>query len=193
MADQGNEGILSPWLRRMRVNTARPYLRGRVLDVGCGSGALASMIESTSYVGVEIDRESLDKAKLSYPSHIFCEALTDNSERFDTVVSLAVIEHVSNPARFLGDLARYLRGSESRLVITTPHPSMNWVHDAGAAIGLFSKHANEEHEELLDRTKLEVAGRCAGLSLLVYKRFLFGANQIAVFRQEAGGEIKALK
>ena len=181
MADQGNEGILSPWLRKKRFSAARPYMRGRVLDMGCGSGALASMVEPRSYFGVEIDLESLGKARHAYPLHVFHECLPNESEKFDTVISLAVIEHVISPERFLGDLSKYLRSSESRLVITTPHPSMDWVHDVGAAVGLFSRHANEEHEDLLDRKSLESAGQGAGLRLLIYERFLFGANQIAVF------------
>jgi hypothetical protein len=34
MADQGSEGLLSPFLRRKRILAVKPYLRGRVLDVG---------------------------------------------------------------------------------------------------------------------------------------------------------------
>ena len=40
MADQGAEGWLSPWLRMQRIKAAQPYLSRRVLDFGCGSGAL---------------------------------------------------------------------------------------------------------------------------------------------------------
>ena len=44
MADQGTEGLLSPMLRHMRIEKAKPYLNGKVLDIGCGSGALAKFI-----------------------------------------------------------------------------------------------------------------------------------------------------
>ena len=59
MADQGNEGLLSPWLWRKRVAAAFPHLRGKVLDIGCGSGALAEHVTAESYTGVDIDRDSL--------------------------------------------------------------------------------------------------------------------------------------
>lgn len=182
MADQGSEGLFSLYLRRKRFEAAAPYLRGRVLDFGCGSGALAALLHVDQYLGVEVDRVSLQQASSRFPKHRFVSGLPNSTDKFDSIVSLAVIEHVIDPAQFLRTLAAYLDDtSTSRLVVTTPHPSVDWVHDVGAAIGLFSKHANEEHEDLLDRTKLEMAGNQAGLKLVSYHRFLFGTNQIAVF------------
>ena len=184
MADQGSEGILSPFLRRQRFGAVRQYLHGSILDVGCGTGTLAKEVSSDHYLGVEIDSLSLESAIQKFTKHRFQEVLPD-VEKFNTVVSLAVIEHVENPEQFLSELSKRLKSEESaRVVITTPHPSMDWVHDFGSAIGLFSQHANEEHEELLDKEKLESAGRHAGLQLVLYKRFLFGANQLAVFERE---------
>lgn len=180
MADQGTEGILSPYLRRKRIQAATPYLRGRVLDVGCGGGILATLVDSKKYLGVEIDEISLQKAKSTFPSHQFSQSLPNAGEKFDTVVSLAVIEHVKDPVSFLRELAEFLR-DDGRLVITTPHPSVDWVHHLGAEIGIFSKHASEEHEDLLDKARLEAAGAQAGLKLDLYARFLFGANQLAVY------------
>ena len=182
MADQGTEGLLSPFLRRQRLKVAKPYLKGRILDVGCGSGALAELVDPDNYLGVEIDEVSLQQAQLRFPAHRFVSSLPESTEKFDTIISLAVIEHVSDPSEFLRKLTVHLVDSDSACIaVTTPHPSVDWVHDVGAAIGLFSKHANEEHEDLLDHTKLEITGKQAGLELLTYKRFLLGANQIAVY------------
>lgn len=182
MADQGAEGLLSPYLRRQRFAAARPFLRGRVLDVGCGTGGLSQWVEPDTYLGVEVDALSRGRAQVANPRHRFVASLAEVDGKFDTVLALAVIEHVSDPAVFLATLADHLqRAPEPRVVVTTPHPSVDWVHDAGAAVGLFSRHANEEHEDLLDRHKLRAAGAAAGLTMLSYKRFLFGANQIASF------------
>lgn len=182
MADQGAEGLLSPWLRKQRFKAALPHLKGRVLDFGCGSGMLAAFVDTDFYLGVEVDESSLQQACSNYPAHHFIPKLPDSEEKFDSIVSLAVIEHVNDPADFLSRLAGYLNPApSSRVVITTPYPSVDWIHDLGAKIGLFSKHANEEHEDLLDRSKLEKAGLNAGLKMVTYQRFLFGANQVAVF------------
>ena len=182
MADQGAEGLLSPYLRSKRMEAAAPYLKGRIIDYGCGSGALAALIPADHYLGVETDNISLQQARSRFTSHRFVSELPSASPKFDTIVSLAVIEHVQNHSQFLQTLAKYLKDiPSSRLIITTPHPSVGWVHDLGAMIGLFSKHANDEHGDLLDRAKLEIAGKQAGLKLISYSRFLLGANQIAIY------------
>jgi SAM-dependent methyltransferase len=182
MADQGTEGLLSPYLRRKRFEAAIPYLKGRVLDFGCGTGALAAFVDRKHYLGVDVDEESLQHAQFSFPEHRFVPSLSEAADTFDTIILLAVIEHVSEPAEVLRTLATHLYNSaDSRIVITTPHPLVGWVHKVGAAVGLFSKHANEEHEDLLNSSKLEMVGIQAGLQLVTYRRFLFGANQVAVF------------
>ena len=181
MADQGSEGLLSPFLRARRLAVARPYLRGRVLDVGCGSGSMADLLPPERYVGVEPDAETLALARKRHPQHRFLASLPDDDE-FDTVASLAVIEHVVNSEGFLNDLAgRLKRVSAAQIVCTTPHPVADWIHTAGAHVGLFSRHACEEHEELLDRRKLQDIAERIGLRLAEYRRFLMGANQLAVF------------
>jgi 2-polyprenyl-3-methyl-5-hydroxy-6-metoxy-1,4-benzoquinol methylase len=182
MADQAAEGLLSPFLRRRRLRVARPWLQGRVLDVGCGSGALAAELPPPRYLGVEIDPLSLQLARERYPGHRFAGELPPAGETFDTILSLAVIEHVPDPAGFLGALAGRLAAPHwARIVISTPHPAADWIHHTGAAIGLFSRHASEEHEQLLDRRALERLGAQAGLRMVSYRRFLLGANQLAVF------------
>jgi len=180
MADQSTEGLFSPFLKNQRFKAIRPYLQGKILDVGCGTGSLAREISPNCYLGIEVDQFSLDSAIKKFPKHRFQKILPENMEKFDTV-----IEHVKNPLYFLAELSKQLKvNKSSRIIITTPHPSMDWIHDFGASLGLFSKHANEEHEELLDRSKLELISSKSELHLVLYKRFLFGANQLAIFEHE---------
>jgi len=175
---------LSPFLRNRRIAAARPYLQDMVLDFGCGTGALAAWVAPNQYLGIDCDAESLRRARARFPQHRFVAALPDPAERFDSVIALAVIEHVADPVGLLRRLSHHLAGTgAARLVLTTPHPSVDWVHHAGARIGLFSRHASEEHEDLMDLAALTQAGAAAGLSLVTYRRFLFGANQLAVFQR----------
>lgn len=179
MADQATEGLLSPFLKRQRISAAREHIKGRVLDVGCGNGALAEHVGSRNYVGIDVDPASIEAARANHPAHTFIQTLSLDGETFDTVAALAVIEHVNDPRAFLNKLkANLARSPDARIVCTTPHPSMDWIHLIGSRVGIFSPSANEEHEELLGRKKLEAVGRAAGLRMVSYRRFLFGANQV---------------
>ncbi len=180
MADQGNEGILSPFLRQQRIRKCMHFLFGKVLDVGCGSGGLAEYVPSSDYVGVEPDETSRRIACTLHSDHAFQTELPNEGE-FDTVVLLAVIEHVDDPVAFMKRLANLTRNAnKSRIVVTTPHPFGRPFHEFGAKIGLFSYHAAKEHHTLLNHKTLEQITP-PGFVLKFYQRFLCGFNQIAVY------------
>lgn len=181
MADQGSEGFFSPYLRRKRIEAASPWLQGMVFDFGCGSGALAAAIAPDRYVGFDQDVGSLEIARKSFGGHRFVSDIASFEEKFDTVVALAVIEHVADKVAFLKSLSDFLIPvSSSRIVLTTPHRHFRCVHDLGASIGLFSRHAAEEHEAFVDNHDIvRFASEC-DLRVEYYGRFLFGANQVFV-------------
>lgn len=179
MADQ-IAGLLSPWLREKRLKIVRPYVQGKVLDYGCGVGMLAEICKPNFYLGVDIDRESIDIAKRTYP-HFHFEHEVPETGNYDTIIGLAVIEHLSKPVALLKKFKLILE-PEGRIVLTTPHPFFRGLHDFGSKIGLFSPD-NDEHEQFIDyRLMQEIATR-ADLVIKEYKRFLLGANQLFVLRQ----------
>ena len=177
MADQ-TAGLLSPWLRKQRIQMARPYLQGRVLDYGCGVGALAALCQPDAYVGVDIDREALAIARSNHPQFQFLSEVAE-TEQFDTIVALAVIEHVADPMVLFTKFKRMLRRG-GHVVLTTPHPSVEWIHTLGARIGLFSREASGEHQQLIDFARMQTYATQSGLVLEKYTRFLLGANQLFV-------------
>ena len=111
-----------------------------------------------------------------------------HKELFESIVSMAVIEHMVDPLDYLQTLSSYMGQPETSLtpqiILTTPHPTMDMIHTFGAAVGLFSKHANEEHEELLNLARLEKLGLRVALRIFKYRRFCFGANQLIILRKE---------
>lgn len=185
MADQV-AGLLSPWLRRQRIFAAKPYLSGCVLDVGCGSGALAQYIDVERYYGLDRDALSLKVARTRFPKYRF-EMAWPNGRTFDTVAMLAVIEHVKDPLVFLRNAALYLNDG-GRIVLTTPHPSARWIHDSGSMVGLFSHTASEEHEAFLKREDVENIARVLEFQVACSRRFQFGLNQLFVLRKLGGDE-----
>jgi 2-polyprenyl-3-methyl-5-hydroxy-6-metoxy-1,4-benzoquinol methylase len=179
MSDQVNSGLLSPWLRWRRMQVARKYMRGHVLDYGCGVGKLAQFWGASHYCGVDRDIESISLAARLNPGYRFVTVLP-SGEYFDAIVLLAVIEHVREPSELLERL-RDMLTPEGLIILTTPHPAFEWLHSIGANIGLFSSEAADEHETLLDFSKMCEVASHARLKFVDYRRFLGGVNQIFVF------------
>ena len=178
MGNQVEQGFLSPFLQRARIAAARPHLAGRVLDIGCGNGALAAHVAPGLYLGIDRDRKALAAARASFPKHQFVEALPSTG-RFDTVVALALIEHLKAPRGALEAWAALL-SERGRILLTTPHQSFRLAHEFGSRLGLFSQEAADEHEEMFDRGSLAALAEGSGFRVEHYRRFLGGANQLFI-------------
>lgn len=180
MARLIDAGALSYWLSQRRVAAAAPHLTGRVLDYACGVGMLSRVCRPDAYLGYDIDPRKIDIARRDRPGYAF-QAEPPDGGSFDTVAALAFIEHVPDPAGTLRELAGYLRPG-GRLVLTTPHPNLEWVHTSGAKLHLFSPEAHEDHEDLIDQSRMRELLADTDLTLAGYRRFLLGANQLFLLR-----------
>lgn len=185
MVDQGAQGLLSPRLQRARLSAALPLIDGSVLDFGCGSGALAEFVGSSKYLGIDRNMVMIELAKQRYPEHSFASEIPEG-HLFDTIVALAVLEHLPAAGACLHLWSRHL-APKGCIVVTTPHRCFRKLHDYGSRVGLFSKEAADEHEELFDRASLTELAIAAGLNIRDYRRFLFGANQLCVFVKTTAG------
>ena len=101
----------------LRQDTALRVVQpgGRLLDVGCGRGAVASLLSARfeETHGVDTDDEALaaaaERGVTVARVDLDREPLPFENGSFDAVVSLDVIEHVLDPAVFVRELARVLR------------------------------------------------------------------------------------
>jgi SAM-dependent methyltransferase len=187
VGNQVEEGFFSPFLQRARLAVTQPYLSRRVLDMGCGNGRLADYVSPGLYVGVERDQEAIAAARAAYPGHTFVERLPE-SGKFDTIVALALIEHLKRPQDALISWSKFL-AEDGRIVLTTPHKAFRSVHDLGSRLGLFSQDAADEHETMFDRRSLDVLAGQSGLRVEHYKRFLGGANQLIVLAPSSADQL----
>lgn len=184
MPDQVS-GLLSPWLRRRRMQAALPHLRGDVLDYGCGAGELATACSPERYVGVDRDGDVLALARQRFPRYRFLSEPEEDAT-FDTVVALAVLEHAADAAELLCRFRRALR-PRGRIVLTTPAPALEWTHALGVRLRLFSPEAAAEHQQLIGRTRMAALASQARLRIVLHQRFLLGANQLFVLTPATDG------
>ena len=141
------------------------------------------MCSPESYLGVDIDQESLQIARRRRPHFCFASEATGH-KHFDTIVALALLEHVPDPCSTLQEL-RSCGGPGCRIVLTVPHPSYYWLHAMLSHIGILSRNAHEEHQQAIDEDLIGILARETGMRIVEYRRFLMGANQLLVLEPNA--------
>lgn len=179
---KGTYGVLSSYLHTARSAAVAKYIVDSevVLDVGCGTGDFEAFLPKTvRYYGIDVRKLWPNSKKNLFVCGIG-DTLPKKINHVTCVTSLAVIEHLVNPLQFFQFAASTLP-AQGLVIVTTPHPISRKVHDYGAVLGLFSRHASEDHERFLDVGDLTVLGARTGLTLVHYQRFLFGMNQLAVY------------
>ena len=177
--------LLSAYLRRQRFRIAAPYIRGDVLDIGCGKAdILAELNLEQVYVGIEGHPGIYQWLVENLKGYEFHRLDLDDEDimldrKFDTVLMLAVIEHLKNPSRLLDRIPQLLRPT-GRAILTTPSPMGDAVQRLGSKIGLFSSTAAEEHETIFTYKTLADRLNESQLRIERYRKFLLGGNQLFV-------------
>src|SRR3989338_4011796 len=123
----------------------RNFLQGEnkefaVLELGCGYSGLAKYFlgRGLKYTGLDISHYIIDKLRQIYPGagwieHDIQKDRIDLKDRFDLVVGLEVLEHISAPKEALKNVFGFLK-SDGVLVATMPNPRSripltNWRAD----------------------------------------------------------------
>ncbi|MGM0863278.1 MAG: class I SAM-dependent methyltransferase [Bacillota bacterium] len=116
-----------------RYHFTLPYIKGRVLDMACGSGYGAQLLAKqgkktvTEVVGIDTNQEAITYARGRYyhPKFAYyCENATDSglNEKlglFDTIVSFETYEHIEAEEQFLSNLFQLLKPG-GKLILSTP-------------------------------------------------------------------------
>ncbi len=177
--------LLTPFLQKQRYKMVIPYLKGDVLDLGCGLATVSEFLEPDQrYVGVEVSAPWMDYLRSHRPQYDFYQRDFDIEQlnldqKFDTILLIAVIEHLEKPGFLLKQLPGLLKPA-GKVVITTPSPLGDRIHQIGAKIGLFSKEAQHEHETIFTLASLQSIAIDNGLELTQARKFLLGGNQLFI-------------
>lgn len=105
----------------------KPYIKGDVLEVGCGDGRGAEILSSLadSYTAIDKLGEAIRDLQQKYPNATFLQmnippftGIPDN--KFDVVISFQVIEHIQPDEEYLREIHRVLKPG-GKAIITTPN------------------------------------------------------------------------
>ena len=142
----------------------------RVLDVGCGYGAVASAIAERAgavVTGIDLDGENVAIARQRYrhPALTFVTGLAPAdvpAERFDVVIASNVIEHIEDRVGFMTAIQD--RVSPSRWLVRVPMADRDWRVPLRRELGLCA-FSDRTHFTEYTRASFEAEMRDAGFGV----------------------------
>lgn len=169
-----------------RIHAVLPHLRGRVLDIGCGTNDLLRRYrqrqptaEAAESVGVDV---------FDWPG---ADLLVDDSSTlpyadasFETVAFVASLNHIPNRVDVLRECRRLIRGG-GQVVVTMLPPRLSWAWhqvrrpwdadqiERGMQPGEVYGLTRRQIDDLLRKAGFEPVGHC---------RFMLGMNLLTLAR-----------
>jgi SAM-dependent methyltransferase len=147
--------------------------RGRLLDLPCGSGALATRALEAGFDVVAADRDPARCRGVDCVSADLQRSLPWPDASFDVVLCVEGIEHLENSFFAFRELARVLRPG-GHLVLSTPNPQsisarvqmLFTGYDDSSPLPIRDDDPSAHHIQPLGLTRLELLCRINGLDLV---------------------------
>jgi 2-polyprenyl-3-methyl-5-hydroxy-6-metoxy-1,4-benzoquinol methylase len=139
-------------LRILREELARTPAR-RVVDVGCGTGAVVAVLaaDGLDASGIDISPSAIEVASRTHPECSFTSHSVEDlpwpveDGSVDAVVAFEVIEHLLRPRRLLEGAWAALRPG-GHLAVTTPYHGL--VKNLAVALLAFERHFAVEGDHI---------------------------------------------
>lgn len=153
----GSEKIINNYLCENRVNffheifnTCKKYLRGRLIDVGCGSGDFLKIINENNIDceihGFDFSSSAIQRCKKNIPKGHFLNGniyeMAYLDKMFNVIFCIEVLEHLEKPAEVLKEMLRICK-RDGIIIITIP----NGIYDD--YIGHLNFWTESEFKELI--------------------------------------------
>ncbi|WP_114969826.1 class I SAM-dependent methyltransferase [Rhodoferax ferrireducens] len=155
---------------RKEIAPLLPQQCGRVLEIGCGSGATLGWLRrdqrASFTVGVEISEAAAQRARV-HADEVYCldferVELPSESTKFDVILCLDVLEHMVNPWLVVDRLVAQHLVPGGSLIVSLP----NVRHYSVVLPLLFRGRWEYQDAGLLDRTHLRFFTRDTASRLL---------------------------
>lgn len=96
--------------------TNKKYIKGKVLDFGCGDGFFAELVFGKGKIDIGLDLEKNERVKEAIKNKVYKRiALYDGNKipfpnnYFDTIISNCVLEHIPNLSQSIKEIYRVLK------------------------------------------------------------------------------------
>ncbi len=107
---------------------------GKVLDVGCGTGALLDKLKDRSEElwGLDVSEEALNFCRMRGHKNLVLADATKTgllSDYFDVITAIGVIEHIKDDKAFINEMRRILKPGGVIIILTSSFPFLWSIHD----------------------------------------------------------------
>ena len=162
-----------------RINAVLPHVKGKLLDMCCGSNQLVKKYPGD---GLGIDIEQWGNVDVIFED---ASKLTFNDKTFDTITILASLNYIPNKLEALKETNRILKDS-GRLIITMIPPKISQIWH------LFRDKWDSDHSELLMKNgqtygltenKVSELLTTAGYEVELNKKFMFRVNNLTIAKK----------
>lgn len=155
-----------------------PHVRGRLLDIGCGSNLLVKQYGN----GVGVDVHAWEGVDLVVQD---TAALPFDSRSFTTITIVAALNHIPNRDAVLREAHRLL-ADEGRLIITMIPPFISSVwHRLRAPWDADQRRRGMQPGEVYGMTFEQIDSVCAQAEFALERRakFMLGINTVYLYRK----------
>ncbi len=143
--DNSEETNAHGYLLPKIVELVKSLKPSKVLDLGCGNGAVANHLSQLGYdvTGYDADKQGIEKANSLSLAKFKCVSVYDepnirsNGDKFDLVLSIEVVEHLFLPKK-LPEFANKVLLDNGYFIITTPYHG----YFKNLALSIFNKWDN---------------------------------------------------
>jgi SAM-dependent methyltransferase len=101
------------------VVSKKSYLKGRLLDFGCGSKPYREIIDVQEYIGLDVKESGHSHQNEQIDVYYDGETIPFDNGYFDSIFSSEVFEHISNLEHILNELYRVIKPG-GYMLITLP-------------------------------------------------------------------------
>lgn len=147
------------WYNIWLINKFKKYIKGDILEVGCGIGNFTSQLSQYGKVNaIDINKNYLGKIKYANVKVGFGDIEKGSyffkNKKFDSIVCLNVLEHIKNDSKAFNNLNRLLKPGGNLILIIPSHK--NLFGEIDRAIFHYRRYEKVDLKQLIEKTKLEI-------------------------------------
>lgn len=145
------------WYNQWTLNQFSGFLKGKILEVGCGIGNFTkSLLEYGEVYGIDIRKDYVEKTEKSLSSTNTKIGLGDiekgeyffKDTKFDNIVCINVLEHIEDDILAIKNMYDVLNNDGNLILLVPSHPFLYGEIDK--SIGHFRRYSKEE---IVDKLK----------------------------------------